>query len=340
MLWRVLLLLCGVVLIYGHPVFVEDDEGYYEHEQLRVPRSLESLVKKTSRGAISAAREFIKTFLPSASQIGFQDTRRMVKRNNVNKLPGVGLPTTTTATEFGKITGVGLPTTSNAFPGVSSAAVLPSTPSYYYNAYNYQYPGYTTASMYGYGGYPYYNSYAYPYYGNMYTPQYDVAKRTFMPYAYNNNIYYGQQQHPRQSAYQYHYPAEFAAINAAKQSTDNPVPHAQIHAKHTPVPDTSTATGISQGLIDLENDVNGFNQAIQYMKQAFITDNNDGSSDLEEKIHEDKTDVVGDKKDLIKRKQKSSAELIEAFKRTLDSKERLENKLVNYFTNYVCGDDC
>ena len=216
------------------------------------------------------------------------------------------------------------------------AFALPAVSSYY----NYQYPGYGVSSYYSrYSSYPY-SSYQTPYYGNVYASLYDATKRTFMPYAYTNTYYNQMPVTSQQTPYQY--PTSFTTNTAVKQSIASPAPtlvndHDSTH--HGQVPDTSTASGISQGLIDLENNVNGFNQAIQYMKEAFVKENKDGSSDLQEDIHADKDEVIGEKKDLIK-KEKSSKELIAAFQKTLDSKDKLENKLVSYFTNYVCGDDC
>lgn len=340
MLWGFYLLLYGVLATYGYPVYdIDDYEGnypdyeYVEEERIpeiihRTPRSIESLMKKTSKGAMSMARDFIRTFLPSAAQMGYQGMRRMVKR--AAPAPAAKLAS---VASFQPV-----PSTPNL------AAAFPSNNAQSYNYNSYTYPGMGSSSFYGYGTYPY-SSYQYPYYSGSYASQYDTTKRGYFPYAYTNS-YYGlsnQVTNPgvQQTAYKYQYPASIAASTAAKQSIASISPSPQpstIEAEHHSVPDTNTANGISQGLIDLENDVKGFNQAIQYMKAAFIADN-DGGSDLEEKIHDDKKEVAGEKKDLIKKK-KSSSELIEAFKRTLDSKKKLENKLVNYFTNYVCGDDC
>ena len=287
------------------------------------------------------ARGVIKTFLPSAAQIGFAGMRRMVKRQQIEKAKlgstmkrqsGIGVPlapvSPPTVTQPSLTpAAVPVPLPAAVLPPSLSAGQLSGLPAQIPAPLpaGYNYPGYHQASFYPYP----YGAYQYPYYGY----PYPAVKRMFLPYAYGNT--YSQSQQP---PYQFQYPAAFAQAYSASShgGIEEPVP---TNTAPQDSPGTSTASGISQGLIDLENDVNGFNEAIQYMKEAFISENDSGS-DLHEDVHGSiNGNNNGVKKDFIKKK-KTSQELMAAFKRTIESKQKLENKLVNYFTNYVCGDDC
>jgi len=343
--------------------FDPDEYGHHiRNHKTRHQRSLESVVKKSSRGAISLARNIVKAFLPSAKQIGLTGMQRMVKRESLipakpdASKPNIAAPRMKIPTGY-------------SMPSVRS----PMTPL----NYNYQYPGYHPAPFMGYGYPQLYNSYFYqPYggyngmYNNFNQQPYDYSKRMLLPYnAFSTSVSLQSQPiTPSSSAFQpplapavihgiehssqapplsippaqFPFPSPVAAYGAVMQQRGNIEPSSTTNQQPTTdhVSDSTPATGISQGLVDLENDVNGFNQAIQYMKEAFIAQNTGGAAELNEKFkNEGGNNVTGDKKDIIKKK-KTAKELLEAFKRTIESKEKLENKLVNYFTNYVCGDDC
>ena len=298
-------------------------------------RDLQDLIAKTAK-TIPSVRRITKAISPSAAQIGFDRMRKMVKRQQqqqqlqqfaVKPFPLGNL--IKSQTDLGvRSTMVGL----QQAPTIGASSAL-------YN-YNYQqYPGYENAQF-----YPQYNLYGampYPFYGNSYYPQFQVTKRMFLPYStsYSDSIASSpsQFQYPYSNAY-----ARAYITNMEQQgsSADQMSPLA-VSSISQDISNMGTASGISQGLIDLENDVNGFNQAIQYMKEAFISQDIEGDTNLSEKLNSPQQITVGAvKKDLVNKQKKSSAQLLDAYKKTLESKNRLENKLVNYFTNYVCGDDC
>ena len=91
------------------------------------------------------------------------------------------------------------------------------------------------------------------------------------------------------------------------------------------------------------------------MKEVVIAKNRDGVSEFNEKLYDSGRNINAEfneklydsghninaeKKNTIQKQKPSKQTLSEAFRRTIESREKLENKLVNYFTNYVCGKDC
>ncbi|XP_004209171.2 uncharacterized protein LOC101240115 isoform X1 [Hydra vulgaris] len=293
----------------------------------RKARDLQDLIAKTTK-AIPNVRLVAKSMSTSAAQIGFDRMRKMVKRQQqqqqqqlqqfaVKPIPLSNL--------------IKNPSDLNMQNSISGLQQAPSL----YNFNYQQYPGYDTAQI-----YPQYNMYGaipYPLYENSYFPQYQVTKRMFFPYStsYSDSSTTSPPhfQYPFSNAYARAYITNMEQQGAVLDQS-SPIP-----SNLQDIPSMGTSLGISQGLIDLENDVNGFNQAIQYMKEAFISQDTEGDTSLSEKLNSPK-ETVGVKKDLVTKQKKSSAQLIDAYKKTLESKNRLEDKLVNYFTNYVCGDDC
>lgn len=144
----------------------------------------------------------------------------------------------------------------------------------------------------------------YTYYGNTYQVA-DASKRSYFPYnfVYNFGQFGGKQTD------------QTSAFNTAQ---------AQVDEKANPV-----------NLVSKETD--GFSEAVVDMKEALITKNIDGGVDMEEKYHDKR--INSSKRNTVK-KPKQGKDAIEAFKRVLQSRGSLENKLAQYLTNYVCGNDC
>jgi len=110
--------------------------------------------------------------------------------------------------------------------------------------------------------------------------------------------------------------------------------------QETPNKKSNTADETQAVLGVVDDDADGFYDAISNTKEAFITKGQDGGIGLEEKI-EGNMDSLSKtvKRNKIKEK-KTRKDFQEDFKRALESKGDLENKLIKYFTNYICGQNC
>lgn len=105
------------------------------------------------------------------------------------------------------------------------------------------------------------------------------------------------------------------------------------------------ATGTKQiemAISSIQNNVVAFKGSVRDMKQAVLTRQKDDSAELtsiiadeDEEPHEKKRSKVGKKP-----KKENFENFLSAYTKTLISKKSLEDKLVNYFTSYVCGEDC
>lgn len=107
--------------------------------------------------------------------------------------------------------------------------------------------------------------------------------------------------------------------------------------------------GIAQAsILDvINNDADGFFDAITNTKEAMVTKGKDGEMNLLETVegNSNKAGIAATKKSKINKpgkknikKQKKMFE--ESYKRALKSQGDLEKKLVAYFTDYICGTDC
>ena len=126
-------------------------------------------------------------------------------------------------------------------------------------------------------------------------------------------------------------------------------------AQSSPVntsPDKKSSTqqqedsGTRSILDEINNDADGFFDAITNTKQAMVSNGKDGELNLLETLegNSNKDGIAAFKKDKIikgkKNKKGTKKAFEENYKRALKSQGELEKKLVNYFTDYICGNDC
>ena len=102
-------------------------------------------------------------------------------------------------------------------------------------------------------------------------------------------------------------------------------------------------------LDEINNDADGFFDAITNTKEAMVSDGKDGEMSVLETVegNSNKDGIRATKKNKInnkagreKNKNNTRKAFEESYKRALKSQGDLEKKLVNYFTDYICGNDC
>ena len=286
-------------------------------------RSFNSWIRKTSKGATAVARSIIKAMFPVTKSYGpTAMIDRMVKKHNIPRLMKRQI----------------LDESDRPKPNFRRNSLQTRQYSNYYPYPAYVYPTYAYIYPPTYG----YNVLMTPYVNN---PA-DFTKRMAFPYQrYQATQLYdvhakGWNGNSKGPYFQYQYPYEMARLTSdLQQRTNIESPQTQAaEAMHTREPTSTSA--VAQSLYDLEIDMEGFNQAVQYMKEVVIAKNHDGVSEFNEKLYDSGSNINVEKKNTIQKQEPLKQTLSEAFKRTIKSRENLENKLVNYFTNYVCGKDC
>lgn len=90
-------------------------------------------------------------------------------------------------------------------------------------------------------------------------------------------------------------------------------------------------------LKDLETDVNGFSKAMKGMAEVMILGDKTGGIELEERLVEKHK---AHKKSKVKKKKKQLTRLQKAELKTQSQKKKFENKMVDFFTGYICGEEC
>ena len=99
--------------------------------------------------------------------------------------------------------------------------------------------------------------------------------------------------------------------------------------------------GILGDLKDLEEDVKGFSDAMKGMTEAMLIGKKDGSVDLTEEIKAvESKDGKKKVKKMMKKKKGPQLKFAKAFIKTMKNKRRLEDQMVEIFSNYICGNDC
>ena len=129
----------------------------------------------------------------------------------------------------------------------------------------------------------------------------------------------------------------------SKQTSGTPNPNTNTKEINKKSEQASTSVDRNQSILqEIENDTHGFYDAIDNTKEALITKLKTGGLSIIESL-EGNTDKpgIGAKKNEIKGKKKKNKKTYEEdYKRALLSQGDLEQKLVSYFTDYICGDDC
>ena len=307
-------------------------------------RSFNSWIRKTSKGATAVARSIINAMLPVTKSYGpTAMIDRMVKKHNIPRLMKRKIPDESSGTDVSNRPEPNF--RRNSLQNRQYSNYYPY-PAYVYPAYAYMYP-----LLYG------YNVLMTPYVNN---PP-DFTKRMAFPYQQYQATQLddvhakGWNGNSKVPYFHYQYPYEMARLTSdLQQRTNIESPQTQA-AEAIHIREPTSTSAVSQSLYDLENDMEGFNQAVQYMKEVVIAKNRDGVSEFNEKLYDSGRNINAEfneklydsghninaeKKNTIQKQKPSKQTLSEAFRRTIESREKLENKLVNYFTNYVCGKDC
>uniref|UniRef100_A0A7M5X8L2 Uncharacterized protein n=1 Tax=Clytia hemisphaerica TaxID=252671 RepID=A0A7M5X8L2_9CNID len=167
------------------------------------------------------------------------------------------------------------------------------------------------------------------------------------PYA---QYYGGYQQYPYYASNYYqsqNQPDLSKRINIALKeaaSKQNPgAPDKNIKEMSKKSETTSKNVDGNQSILqEVENDTHGFYDAIDNTKEALITKLKTGGLSIIESLegNADKPGIGAKKNEIKGKKKKDKKTYEEDYKRALLSQGDLEQKLVSYFTDYICGNDC
>lgn len=198
----------------------------------------------------------------------------------------------------------------------------------------------------------------------------DKSNTYYANYFHNNQLAMAPAAIPYAQYYR-GYPAQYMMNYPAVASAGNYLqPNQDITSKRLNVPQqvsqpSSTITNVSpvdkksttqqqqesatRSILDeINSDADGFFDAITNTKQAMVSDGKDGEMSVLETVegNSNKDGIKATKKNKInsksgkKNKKNTKKALEENYKRALKSQGELEKKLVNYFTDYICGNDC
>ena len=198
----------------------------------------------------------------------------------------------------------------------------------------------------------------------------DKSNTYYANYYFNNNnnqmvpvaVPYAQYYGGYPAQYMMNYPSVASAGNYLQPSQDiagskrSKVPQQGPPSSTTVTdnasPDKKSTTlqeSATRSILDeINNDADGFFDAITNTKQAMVSDGKDGEMSVLETVegNANKDGIKTTKKNKInkaagKKNTKNTKKVFEeSYKRALKSQGDLEKKLVNYFTAYICGNDC
>ena len=209
-------------------------------------------------------------------------------------------------------------------------------------------PAYQSAQL----AYPM-QGYQNPYLGNPYFPQFDASKRTFpsympapLPVPYQGSFSQPMAMPsqpvamavPSQPMVVPNQPEAMAMPGQPAAASALAVPPMQAESIQPEISDTKKDK-ITTDMDVVEKNADGFDTAVKNYKEASIIRQGNDVAELTEKVNDDAVDKAAEKRDKAGKKEHFT-NFFTAYKKTMDNRNTLESKLVNYFTNYVCGDDC